>query len=92
MLAAALILAPRTFRNPTAPDADPCLQWYKGWYYLSVTTGRDVEIRRARRLGELKDAEATTVYRSDDPAQNRDVAAPSGERGFSKPGARRLAR
>ena len=76
MLVAALALAPHTFRNPIAPGADPCLQYDKGWYYLSVTTGRDVMIRKARRLSELRDAEAVTVYRSEDPAQNRDVWAP----------------
>ncbi len=76
LLTAALATAPRTFRNPISPGADPCLTFYKGWYYLSVTTGRDVRIKRARRLDDLKDAEATTVYHSDDPAQSHAVWAP----------------
>lgn len=75
-LTAGLLLAPHTFRNPITPGADPCLQYDKGWYYLSVTTGRDVKIRRARHLGELKDAEAVTVYHTDDPAQSHAVWAP----------------
>ena len=75
-LAATLALAPRTFRNPISHGADPCLVFYKGWYYLSVTTGGEVKIKKARRLGDLAGAEATTVYRSDDPKQNRDVWAP----------------
>lgn len=75
-LGATLAVAPRTFRNPIAPGADPCLTFYKGWYYLSVTTGGEVKIKRAKRLVDLKDAEAVTVYRSEDPKQNRDVWAP----------------
>ena len=66
----------KTFRNPIAHGADPCLTFYKGWYYLSVTTGGEVKIKKARRLAELKDAEAVTVYKSDDQDQNRDVWAP----------------
>ena len=76
LLAAALLIAPRTFTNPIAPGADPCLQYYKGWYYLSVTTGRDVKIRRAKRIGDLDKAEAVTVYRSDAPDQKEAVWAP----------------
>ncbi len=75
-LAAGLAITPHAFRNPLAHGADPCLTFYKGWYYLSVTTGHEVKIRRARRIGALKDAEAVTVYRSDDPAQSHDVWAP----------------
>ena len=75
-LTAGLALAPRTFQNPLAHGADPCLTFDKGWYYLSVTTGRDVRIKRARHLGELKGAKAVTVYHSDDPAQSQAVWAP----------------
>ncbi len=74
LLASALGLT--TFRNPLAHGADPCLVYYKGWYYLSVTTGQDVKIRKARHLGDLATAEAVTVYHSDDPAQNHNVWAP----------------
>ena len=76
VLAATLGLAPRTFRNPLVHGADPHLAFYKGWYYLAVTTGREVKIRKAKRLEGLRDAEAVTVYKSDDPRQNRDVWAP----------------
>ena len=76
LLLAALALAPRAFQNPLAHGADPCLQWFRGWYYLTVTTGRDVQMRRARRLGELRDAKPVVVYRSDDPAQSQGVWAP----------------
>jgi len=65
-----------TFRNPLVHGADPCLVYYKGWYYLSVTTGRDVKIRKAHRLADLGTAEAVTVYHSDDPAQSHAVWAP----------------
>ncbi len=76
-LAALLVpAAVKTFRNPIAHGADPCLVFYKGWYYLSVTTGGEVKIKKARRLAELKDAEAVAVYKSDDMNQNRDVWAP----------------
>lgn len=75
-LASTLGIAQMTFRNPIAPGADPCLTYYKGWYYLSVTTGRDVKIRKAKHLSELAEAEAVTVYHSDDPDQNHAVWAP----------------
>lgn len=65
-----------TFRNPLKQDgADPCLTFYKGWYYLSTTTATDIRIRRARRLGELKKAPDTIVWKDDHPERFRDLWA-----------------
>ncbi len=65
-----------TFRNPLKRDgADPWMTYYKGWYYLSTTTGVDVRLRRARRLSELADAPDQTVWKDDAPSRSRDVWA-----------------
>jgi GH43 family beta-xylosidase len=67
---------PATFRNPIKLGADPWLTYYDGWYYLSTTDGVDVRIRRAKRLGELKDARDQVVWKDDDRSRNRDIWAP----------------
>lgn len=67
-----------TFRNPVqeAPSADPWLMVHDGWYYLASTTATDVRLRKAQRIGELRDAVDQLVYKDDDPNRNRDVWAP----------------
>ncbi len=69
--------APRpTFRNPLKQDgADPWMTYYQGWYYLSTTHGSDVTLRRARRLGELKDAPDVVVWKDSAPTRFRDMWA-----------------
>jgi GH43 family beta-xylosidase len=65
-----------TFRNPLKQDgADPCLTFYNGWYYLSTTTAVDIRIRRARKLGDLKDAPDKVVWKDDHPERFRDLWA-----------------
>ncbi len=67
---------PTTFRNPLKGDgADPWLTYYDGWYYLATTRGSDVSLRRARRLGELKDAPDQVVWQDDTPTRCRDMWA-----------------
>lgn len=76
-MAAPLSAQPATFRNPLKVDgADPCLTYYNGWYYLSTTTAVDIKLRRARRLGELKDATDQVVWKDETPSRSRDVWAP----------------
>ncbi|AMV39981.1 family 43 glycosylhydrolase [Planctomyces sp. SH-PL62] len=66
-----------TFRNPLKlQGADPWLMFYDGWYHLATTTGRDVRLRRARRLGDLKTAPDQVVWKEDDASRNRDLWAP----------------
>lgn len=65
-----------TFHNPLKKDgADPCLQFSNGWYYLSTTTAADIRIRRARRLGDLRDAPDTVVWKDEHPERFRDMWA-----------------
>ena len=65
-----------TFRNPLKLDgADPFLTYHDGWYYLSATAGTDISLRRARRIGELKDAPDEVVWRDDAPGRFRDMWA-----------------
>lgn len=71
------LAAPQTFENPLKVDgADPCMFYSNGYYYLSTTTARDVKLRRARHIGELKDAPDTQVWKDDTPSRNRDIWAP----------------
>jgi GH43 family beta-xylosidase len=66
-----------SFRNPLKEHgADPWLMHHDGWYYLAATSGVDVRVRKARRLGELKQAADRVVWKDDDPSRNRDVWAP----------------
>ena len=67
----------KTFHNPLKIDgADPCLFYYDGTYYLSSTTARDVKLRRAQRIGDLKNAPDVQVWKDDDPTRDRDIWAP----------------
>ena len=79
------------FRNPLKLDgADPFLTYHNGWYYLSTTAGTEISLRRARRIGELKDAPDEVVWRDDAPGRFRDMWAqefylldgPSGHRWY----------
>ncbi len=65
-----------TFRNPLMlHGADPFLVYHDGWYYLSATAGTDISLRRARRIGELKDAPDEVIWRDDAPGRFRDMWA-----------------
>ncbi len=67
----------QTFQNPLKINgADPCLFFHDGYYYLSTTTASDVKLRRARRIGDLKDAPDVQVWKDDNPSRNRDIWAP----------------
>lgn len=66
-----------TFRNPLKlAGADPWLMCHEGWFYLSTTSGVDVRLRRARRLGDLKDAPDVVVWKDGQPGRSRDLWAP----------------
>lgn len=48
---------PRSIESP-----DPWLSYYGGYYYLTTTTVSNIQIRRARSLGELTNAPDTVVW------------------------------
>lgn len=65
-----------TFRNPLKQDgADPWMTYYKGWYYLTTTTAVDIKMRRARRIGELKEAPDQVIWKDDTPGRQKDMWA-----------------
>lgn len=68
---------PSTFQNPLKVEngADPWLVHHDGWYYLTTTTATNIQIRRARRLGDLKGAEGQVVWKDDTPGRFRDLWA-----------------
>lgn len=68
---------PMTFRNPLLQNgADPWLQYHNGFYYLGVTGGHSLRMRRAKRLGELPEAPETLVWRDDTPSRCVEMWAP----------------
>jgi GH43 family beta-xylosidase len=66
-----------TFRNPlVAGDGpDPWMVWHDGFYYLCVTRGHHLSVRRAPHIGQLRDAVEQVVWRDPDPTRNRQVYA-----------------
>lgn len=53
----------KTFTNPLLPSgADPHLTFFKGFYYLTYTTGSDIRIRKAASLAGLDAAEEQYVW------------------------------
>ena len=68
-----------SFRNPLKTEgADPWLVYHAGSYYLATTTGVDLRIRKASRLGDLKTAADVVVWdkRNAAPERSRDIWAP----------------
>ena len=65
-----------TFRNPLKGNgADPWMTYDDGWYYLCTTTDSDVQMRRARHLGELRDAPDQVVWKDAMPSRARNIWA-----------------
>ncbi len=66
-----------TFRNPlVTPDgADPWMAWHDGFYYLCVTRGRVLSVRRAAHIGDLRAADEHVVWNDPDRTRNRQVYA-----------------
>ena len=66
-----------TFRNPLMTDGpDPWLVYHDGFYYLSATTGEDIRMRRAERLGDLRDTPDVVVWRDPTPSRCCQMWAP----------------
>ncbi len=69
-------MAVATFRNPLKVEgADPWMTFYNGYYYLTTTTAVDVRMRRARRIGDLKDAPDVQVWKDDTLGRAGDIWA-----------------
>lgn len=61
---------PDTFRNPLKVNgADPWLQWHDGEYYLTTTTGTDIRMRHAKKIGDLRQAKDTVVWQDSTPGR-----------------------
>ena len=59
-----------TFRNPLKErGADPWLVYHDGYYYLATTTATHIEMRKARRLGELASAPDVTLWQEETPTR-----------------------
>lgn len=69
-------LARATFRNPLKEQgADPWLVYHDGYYYLATTTATHIEMRKARRLGELAAAPDVTIWQDETPTRCSEVWA-----------------
>lgn len=65
-----------TFTNPLKRQgADPWLAYHDGYYYLTTTSGRNIQMRRATTLGGLKTAEDKIVWQDDTPGRSSDIWA-----------------
>lgn len=49
--------------------------WHDGFYYLTYTRGKDLAIRQAAHIGDLRTAEPQVVWRDDDASRNKHVYA-----------------
>jgi GH43 family beta-xylosidase len=57
-----------TFTNPLLSSGpDPFLTYFQGHYYMTQTTGVDIQIRKAKSLAGLSTAEITYVVPGDEP-------------------------
>jgi GH43 family beta-xylosidase len=69
-------LAAGTFRNPVGTGPDPFMTYFNGSYYLTMTEGDSIRMRRAASVAGLLNAPATEVWRDTDTTRNREVWAP----------------
>lgn len=72
-------LEPGTLRNPLNAfgGADPWLQYYEGYYYLTTTTGRsELLMSRSPTLAGLKTAIPQQIYAETDPSRCCNMWAP----------------
>lgn len=66
-----------TFRNPLLnPGPDPWMVWHEGFYYLTATAMDRIEIRRAKSITEMAEAEPIVVWQEDEPSRNQEMWAP----------------
>ena len=82
--------ARNTFSNPLKADgADPALQYYNGYYYLSTTTWSTyMNMRRSRTLEGLKTASDTRIWNADNANRGYNFWAPDFQRLTSSNGTR----
>ncbi|WP_305788379.1 glycoside hydrolase family 43 protein [Symbioplanes lichenis] len=69
-------LAAGTFRNPIGVKPDPFMTFFNGSYYLTMTEGDSIKMRRAPSVAGLLNAPATEVWRDSNAARNKEVWAP----------------
>jgi GH43 family beta-xylosidase len=73
----AATLPAATFVNPIRQHgADPWLAYVDGWYYLATTNDRDIRLRRAKRLADLRDASEELVWHDETPGRSLHFWAP----------------
>lgn len=65
-----------TFRNPIGTGPDPAMTYFNGSYYLAMTEGDAIRIRRAPSVAGLLRAPAVQVWRDSDASRNQHVWAP----------------
>jgi GH43 family beta-xylosidase len=52
-----------TFVNPLIPGADPWVFLHDGFYYATVTSGSQLEVRKVANLPDLPGAEPVVIYK-----------------------------
>ncbi|WP_232323896.1 glycoside hydrolase family 43 protein [Catenuloplanes japonicus] len=65
-----------TFRNPVGAKPDPFMTYFNGNYYLAMTEGDSIKMRRAPSVAGLLNAAPVEVWRDSDASRNKEVWAP----------------
>ena len=67
-----------TFANPLLENGpDPWVVWWKGFYYYSNTTGRNLTLRKTADITDLRDAEVKALWTPEPgKAWSKDLWAP----------------
>ncbi|WP_045744926.1 glycoside hydrolase family 43 protein [Actinoplanes rectilineatus] len=73
---AAEAAAAGTFRNPVGTKPDPFMTYFNGNYYLTMTEGDSIRIRKSPSVAGLLRASAITVWTDTDAGRNKNVWAP----------------
>ena len=73
---AVTLAAAGTFRNPVGAKPDPFMTFFNGNYYLTMTEGDSIKMRRAPSVAGLLNAPAIEVWRDTDASRNQQVWAP----------------
>lgn len=65
-----------TFRNPVGSGPDPFMTFFNGSYYLAMTEGDAIRIRKSPSAAGLLRAPATEVWRDSNTSRNQHLWAP----------------
>jgi GH43 family beta-xylosidase len=72
----AALAAAGTFRNPVGTNPDPFMTYFNGNYYLTMTQGDSIKIRKSPSVVGLLNAPPIEIWRDNDASRNQHIWAP----------------